>query len=164
LGDHGLLCKGPFHYEGLLRVPMLWSLPGAFPAGAATEALVSLADFAPTVLDLAGVTPPSEMHGISLARLLRGTAETHREGVLTELHSYYRPWLNVKTWREADWKLTYYAGQPYGELYDLTADPHEFVNLYDSPEHRELRARMQERLLRELVLTEPRLPPVEAHA
>src|SRR5690606_7070199 len=114
LGDHGMLCKGPFHYEGLLRVPRLWSYPGGFPAGRTSQAFASLADFAPTVLDLAGVTSSSEMHGLSLARLLRGATETHRDGVLTELHSYYRPWLNVKTWREEEWKLTYYAGQPYG--------------------------------------------------
>jgi hypothetical protein len=78
--------------------------------------------------------------------------------------SHCRPWLNVKAWREAGWKLTYYAGQPYGELYDPSADPHELVNLCDLPEHQEVRLRLQERLLRELVLTEPRLPPVEAHA
>lgn len=164
LGDHGLICKGPFHYEGLLRVPMLWRLPGRFPAGRNSESFVSLTDFAPTVLDLAGVTPPREMQGLSLARLLRGEATTHREGVLSELHSYYRPWLNLKTWREEDWKLTYYAGQPYGELYDLRSDPDEFVNLYGQPDYADIQCRLQERLLRELVLSEARIPPVEAHA
>ena len=29
LGDHGLVLKGPMHYEGLLRVPMIWNGPGS---------------------------------------------------------------------------------------------------------------------------------------
>lgn len=164
LGDHGLICKGPFHYENLLRVPMLWRWPGRLPVGRRTDGLASLVDFAPTVLDLAGVPIPGEMQGRSLAPLLRGGTETHREGVLTEFQSSYRPWLNLKTWRTDEWKLTYYASQPYGELYDLRNDPGEFVNLWDSPEHRDVRSRLLERLLEELVLTEPRTPPVECHA
>lgn len=164
LGDHGLMCKGPFHYEGLLRVPMLWRWPARFPAGRVTAGLAGLVDFTPTVLDLAEVTIPPFVQGRSLGRLLRGDTDTHRDGVLTEFQSAYRPWLNLKTWRTPDWKLTYYAGEPYGELYDLRQDPGEFVNLYDSPDHREVRAALQERLLQELVLTEPRTPEVECHA
>jgi arylsulfatase len=164
LGDHGLICKGPFHYEGLLRVPMIWRWPGRFPPGCVTDALTGLVDFAPTVLDLGSVPIPDDIQGRSLARLLRGDTEEHRDGVLTEFQSSYRPWLNLKTWRTPDWKITYYAGQPYGELYDLRQDPGEFVNLYDSPEHRGIRTALLERLLEELVLTESRTPPVECHA
>lgn len=164
LGDHGLICKGPFHYEGLLRVPMIWRFPDRFPSGRVSDALVGLVDFAPTVLDLAGLEILPEMQGWSLARLLLGETDEHREGVLTEFQSGYRPWLNLKTWRTADWKLTYYAGQPFGELYDLRRDPDEFVNLYHSPDHQEVRAALIERLLTELVLTEPRTPPMECHA
>ena len=61
LGDHGLMCKGPFHYEGLLRVPMIWRWPGRFPQGRMTDALVGLVDFAATVLDLAGVPIPGDL-------------------------------------------------------------------------------------------------------
>ena len=31
LGDHWLLNKGPFHFDGILRVPLIWSWPGRFP-------------------------------------------------------------------------------------------------------------------------------------
>lgn len=163
LGDHGLMCKGPFHYEGLLRVPMIWRWPGRF-AARATDALAGLVDFAPTVLDLAGVPAPADVQGRSLGRLLRGDTEKHREGVLTEFQSSYRPWLNLKTWRTPHWKITYYAGQPYGELYDLRQDPDEFVNLYHSPPHRPVRDALLLRLLEELVGSESRTPPVECHA
>jgi arylsulfatase A-like enzyme len=33
LGDHWMLNKGPFHFEGLLHVPMVWSWPGHLPQG-----------------------------------------------------------------------------------------------------------------------------------
>ena len=164
LGDHGLFCKGPFHYEGLVRVPMIWKFPGGFPGGQVSDAFTQLVDFAPTVLDLAGAPHPEYMQGRSLAPLLRGTTDAHREGALIEFHSFYRPWLNLKTWRDREWKITHYAGQPYGELYDLANDPDEFVNLWSSPDHAEVRERLQLRLLDELVLTEDRMPPVECHA
>lgn len=164
LGDHGLMCKGPFHYENLLRVPMLWRWPGRFAADRVTDAFTGLVDFAPTVLELAEAPVPPFVQGRSLAPLLRGEKEVHRDGALTEFQSSYRPWLNLKTWRTEEWKLTHWAGQPYGELYDLRADPGEFINRYDDPEYREIRAALQERLLTELVLTEDRLPPVECHA
>ena len=164
LGDHGLICKGPFHYEGLLRVPMIWRWPGRFPADRGSGALLGLVDFAPTVLSLAGSEIPGTLQGRSLERLLRGDTEHHRDGVLTEFQSSYRPWLNLKTWRTADWKVTYYGGQPYGELYDLRADPGEFVNLYSHPEYAATRDALLLRLLEELTTTESRTPHAQCHA
>ncbi|MBM3947280.1 MAG: DUF4976 domain-containing protein, partial [SAR202 cluster bacterium] len=137
--------------------------PGRFPVQT-TDALVSLVDLAPTFLSLAGVPLAPTLQGISLQRVLRGETARHREGVLTEFHSSYRPWLNLKTWRTTDWKLTYYAGQSWGELYDLRQDPDEFVNLYSRTEYAAVRDRLCLRLLEELVHTEDRMPPVESHA
>src|SRR5439155_20491567 len=58
LGDHWMLNKGPFHFDGLLRVPTIWSCPGRFPEGVVSAELVGQVDFAPTILDLAGVPIP----------------------------------------------------------------------------------------------------------
>ena len=55
LGDHWMLNKGPFHFDGLLRVPHIWRWPGRFRAGLVSDGLASLLDFVPTILDLAGV-------------------------------------------------------------------------------------------------------------
>ena len=59
LGDHGLLLKGCRFYEGLVRVPLIWSWPGRFQPGLRTDALVELIDIVPTLLDLAGLPLPA---------------------------------------------------------------------------------------------------------
>ena len=67
-GDHG----GPFPrykralYETGLRVPLVIKFPENKNAGSTTESLISFIDFAPTVLSLAGVTPPAYMQGKAL--------------------------------------------------------------------------------------------------
>jgi hypothetical protein len=63
---------------------------------------------------------------------------------------------NVRTIVTADRKLTYYPGQSYGELYDLTAALPELRNVYDSPAYARDRARLEKRLLDELMLRDDR--------
>jgi len=58
MGDHWLINKGPFHFDGLLNVPGIWRYPRQFSRGVVSDALASHLDFAPTVLELAGVAAP----------------------------------------------------------------------------------------------------------
>ena len=142
MGDHGLLMKGPFHYDGLLRVPSIWRGPG-IAAGRSTTAPVGLVDLAPTLLDLAGVQPPASMQGRSLAAFLHGEAAPDwREGVVTEnddeLFGIY-----LRTLTTDRWRLSCYGGQPYGELFDCREDPHELSNLWDDAGYARHQARAQ---------------------
>ena len=63
LGDHGLIQKGCRFYEGLTRVPLIWSWPGAFEADLRSPALVELTDIAPTLLEVCGLPAPSVHDG-----------------------------------------------------------------------------------------------------
>ena len=63
LGDHGLVAKGCRFYEGLVRVPLIFSWPGQIESGLVSDALVELIDIAPTLLELAGVPKPARMQG-----------------------------------------------------------------------------------------------------
>ena len=46
--------------------------------------------------------------------------------------------------------MTIYQGQDWGELYDRETDPDETLNLWDSAEHGEVKARMSLRLAHQL--------------
>ncbi len=65
LGEHGWFDKR-FMYEESLRTPLLVRYPAEIPAGTSSDALVQNLDFAPTLLDYAGVTVPKDMQGYLL--------------------------------------------------------------------------------------------------
>jgi arylsulfatase A-like enzyme len=134
LGDHGLIQKGCRFYEGLVRVPLIFSWQGQFANGLKSDALVELVDKAPTLLELAGLTVPEEMHGKSLLPILRDESDPnhHRDFVRCEYydavdlpdHSF------ATMYRNERYKLVVYHGHEAGELYDLINDPDEFENLW----------------------------------
>jgi len=179
LGDHWLSEKGPWHYDGCTRIPFLLRYPPALPAGRVVPDLTSQCDLAPTLCDLTGTPYTSwplhpgqhpggayepgtlpDVQGTSLLPVVRGQAPG-RSHVLIEFEWRMIPGLQQKTLRTADWRLTVYAGRPCGELYDLRADPDEFVNRWADPALRSVRADLTNLLLQELLRTESRLPPRE---
>ncbi len=90
--DHG--APFPFAkstvYEAGLAVPFLARWPGHVPAGRTTDALVSLVDVAPTLLELARVAAP-ELEGRSFAPLLLGRADAHRTHLFATQTDHLRP-------------------------------------------------------------------------
>ena len=71
-------------YDGGVRVPLAIRWPGVAKPGTTVDALVSLTDIAPTLLEGAGVAAVSTMTGRTLAPLLRGEAQAGREQVFLE--------------------------------------------------------------------------------
>lgn len=150
LGDHGLLFKGCRFYEGLVRVPLIFSWPGRIQQNLRSDALVELIDLSATLLDLAGVSPPEAMQGRSLWPILSGEAppESHRDFVRCEYFDALDPHFCVgegdhtfgTMYRNRRYKLVVYHGHGLGELYDLQNDPWEFENLWDDPAHQSLKS------------------------
>ncbi len=177
MGDHWIINKGPFHFDGLVNVPFIWSWPGQFGAGTTTEALASMLDFAPTVLDLAGVPIPegetpaereadsecAPWPGVSLRPVLEGEAESVQESVVIENDEDYLG-LRLRTLVTRRYKLTAYPGQPYGELFDLANDPDELHNLWDEPSCRDTKRDLLVQLMERVVLTDSALPRRLSHA
>ena len=70
LGDHNsYYYHGASIYDSVLRIPLIVRGPGA-PRGKSTKALVQNLEIAPTILELAGISPPDAMEGISIDELL----------------------------------------------------------------------------------------------
>ena len=171
MGDHWLQKKGPFHFDGLIRVPFIWSWPGHILSGVVIENLVSLLDFAPTILELCDIPIPEGQKpiepflplelapwpGKSLQPFLEGNAVTGRESVLIE-HDEDHLGLRLRTRVTDRYRLTWYASQPYGELFDIQEDPQELHNLWKNPAHRSLRDELSTQLLDEVIMNEARLP------
>ena len=150
LGDHGLVLKGPMHYEGLLRVPLIARGP-EIPVGKVVGDPVSTLDLAPTLFDYSGVAPLlGTQHGTSLRPIVEGGAT--REYALNEwelLPARTGVALSLRTVRTRTHKLTVDLRSGAGELYDLEGDPEEVCNLFDAPEaageRRELEALLARR-------------------
>lgn len=148
LGDHGLIQKGCRFYDGLVRVPLIWSWPGAFASGARSRELVELTDIAPSLLEICDLPIPDYVTGRSLLPILTGRQppKRHRDFVRCEyIDSLDLPDGTVASmYFDGRYKLVCYHNHGLGELYDMDSDPEEFVDLWDSPDHQELRASLMQ--------------------
>ncbi len=142
LGDHGWYDKR-WMYEESMRMPLLVRWPGVARAGHRCEELVQNIDFAPTLLDAAGVAVPADMHGVSALPLLRGESpEDWRQSVY---YRYYEGQAEHNVGRHegvrtTTHKLIWYSDpeNAYWELFDLVADPDELRNVYGDSRYAEV--------------------------
>lgn len=176
MGDHWMVNKGPFHFDGLLRIPFIWSWPGHFRSGEHRSGLVSQIDFAPTILDLCGVPIPEgpvpaepeapcqirPWPGYSLRPMLEGDYHV-RERVIVENDEDYLG-TRVRTLINDRYKLTVYSGEDYGELFDRERDPHELHNLWNDPAAQHIRTALKAELLDAYLDEESPLPRRLTHA
>jgi arylsulfatase A-like enzyme len=166
MGDHQLMLKGAYAYQGLIRVPFIWVEPdgaGAPPAPR-SDALFGTLDIAATFLDRARLAPYNGLQGQSLLPALAGNGAAGHDGILIEYGSQrpvpaLPPELSMRTLVDGRWRISHYRGVPWGELYDLANDPHEMQNLWDDPGYagakHELNARLVQKMM-ELAERSPR--------
>src|SRR5713226_5249762 len=160
LGEHGWYDKR-FMYEPSLRLPLLVRYPRGAVASQVEDHMVLNIDYAPTILDFAGVPIPPAMQGRSLRPLLEGKppadwrrsiyytyyenswAERNKSkaGMSDPSFQYFTahrvvPHRGVRTER---YKLIQYYGEgDYWELFDLQNDPNELKNLYGDPSYAQM--------------------------
>jgi uncharacterized sulfatase len=158
LGQHGLVAKAIHHYEDLLRVPLIVRMPGTVPAGRISDALQSTVDLAQTFLGMAGLPVPRTMAGIDEGEVWRGRTERLRDHVIVE-NQHQPTTMNLRTLVTQRHKLTVHYNRPYGELYDLTEDPGEVVNLWDHPDRQVLKAELLLKFLHGEMAKAPRPMP-----
>tara|TARA_B100001057_G_C22824960_1_gene941022 strand:+ start:60 stop:1733 length:1674 start_codon:yes stop_codon:yes gene_type:complete len=158
LGEHDYQDKR-WMYEESMRMPFLIRYPAKIKAGSRTDAVVGNVDYAPTILDFAGVKKPLYMQGHSF----KSICETGNEPANWTNEAYYRYWMHMAHHdnpghvgiRTKQFKLIYYYGADYQginqtppawELYDMKRDPHELNNLYDDPSYRDKMKDLKKRL------------------
>lgn len=124
-------------YEGGTRVPLVVSWPGVVPADSLSEAVSISYDWFPTFLEAAGVKAPDgwPVDGKSLLPALRGQA-FERGPIFCNLpHCVLHVGHFANAWvRDGKWKLLRFFhtgpdGKDEFELYDLSRDPGETINL-----------------------------------
>jgi uncharacterized sulfatase len=157
-GQHGLIAKGPFHYEDMIRIPFIASLPGEIPGNTSSDALISQADMAPTFLSICNLKIPRCMTGKNQQGVWTGEKTEIRDHVIVE-NRHQPKALNNKTYVGKRYKLTVYYNQEYGELFDLEADPKEINNLWNQPEFNNLKAELLLKMLHAEMDKEPVLMP-----
>jgi N-acetylglucosamine-6-sulfatase len=140
-------------YEESLRIPMVVSYPGHIEAGASIPQLITNADFAPTVLDYAGVAIPERMQGSSMKPLFEASDPEWRDCVFYEYWKELVHAIPAMTAVRTDrYKLISFPEiDDIDELYDLEKDPHEMNNLVLDPAHADLYRSMQQRMAEERV-------------
>ena len=127
LYDHGEKMHANLAYQSTMRVPLIVKPPGR-GAPRRIQEPVSLVDVAPTILELAGVRPPGDMQGISLAPAIRGAAVVRRTLHFETLAgSLVYGWSPLEGVRRGSWKYTR-STEP--ELFDLSSDPSEEANRF----------------------------------
>lgn len=141
-GEHRWWGK-PCEYEQCIHVPMLVRYPQA--SSHVDNRLVSNVDVAPTLAELAGVTPPLAEDGVSLVPALNGTATGWRTGLL--IHWVGDPGTCVTGFWAIRTRDYLYAELTTGEreLYDIkgdngSADPQELDNRAGRPSYASVQA------------------------
>ena len=162
LGEHGWYDKR-FIYEQSFQMPFLIRYPHEIAAGSVCTDFVCNVDFAPTLLDCAGLTIPSYMQGRSYRPCLRGNAPADWPQI-----AYHRYWMHRDAThnayahygiRDRRYKLIYWYNEGYDlpgtreggqdrewEFFDLEVDPLEILNVYGDPVYSEEIAAMKDKL------------------
>jgi arylsulfatase A-like enzyme len=149
LGEHNFFDKR-FMYEESLRMPFLIRWPGKIKAGSVGKGMILNVDFAPMMLDAAGVKVPADMQGRSFLPLLEGRQP--RDWRRSMYYRYYHPGhhnvaahYGVRTLR---YKLIFFNKLNQWELYDLEKDPLEMRNVYSDPAYQKTVEQLKKEMYR----------------
>ena len=136
LGQHSEHGRGLFLYSSTLHVPLIISAPESLKPGLKVQPLVTLANLAPTILDLQGwpnaLSPESKNTTSAIART--GFLSAVQDTTSAETASYARTdyphhkfrWSSLQSLTTDKW---HYIHAPAPELYDRQADPAQANNL-----------------------------------
>jgi arylsulfatase A-like enzyme len=149
LGENGWFDKR-WMYDVSMNAPLLMRWPEKIKAGALQTEMTQSIDYAPTMLDAAGIKVPVWMQGLSLVDLISGRQKKiPRKGLYYHFYEYgadhtVLPHLGIRTEK---YKLIYFYTVDEWELYDLQKDPDEQKNLYGKMETLKIQTKLKPQLI-----------------
>ncbi len=109
-----------FIFDENIRVPYVIAAPGLIPEQIRVSRVASVIDTAPTILDLIGISPPTQYQGSSLLR--------PQPRMALFFTDYSLGWLGL---RDSCWKYLYEIDSGRSKLFDQCKDPQETEDLSD---------------------------------
>ena len=141
--DHGDMLGDHYHwrktyaYQGSAHIPFLVRWPEDMSAGIerGTELIqpVELRDVLPTFMDAAGDTVPENMDGASLLSLIRDASAPWRPYIDLEHSNTYRDQTYWCAMTDGHWKYIWFFPTGTEQLFDLSRDPGELIDLAGDP-------------------------------
>ncbi len=152
MANHGIMLKGPLHYQGLIRIPFIWCDPKQKETNRIDQ-LCSAIDIAPTVLKRSETRPYYGIQGKSMLGLMDGNTDEHRDSILIEddrevIYLGFKEPQRVRTMVTSNYRLSMTLPANIFELYDLKNDPCEINNLWEQREFEDVRHDQTERFLK----------------
>jgi arylsulfatase A-like enzyme len=149
LGDHGMILKGPMHFQSTIRVPFIWADPKG-SKNTRTDQLASTIDLSATLLARAGLQPYWGLQGRDVfGPDPRDAVLVEDEGNRVSLGFETAPRLRTLVTRRH--RISVYLGEDWGELYDLKTDPGEVHNHWDNPEFQDIKSSLVSQLVQEMM-------------
>ncbi len=148
LGSQGTWLKRK-PWEESIRVPGIVRYPARVDAGRVSEAMFSHVDYAPTLLSLCGIDPPTAMQGTDISKAIVGEGDVAApESVFFQLFGPYKGGRIESGWRGVRTARYMYARTEKAPwvLYDLEKDPYELKNLADDPAAASIQKEMERTL------------------
>jgi choline-sulfatase len=121
--EHGRFGHNRTLFEEVVHIPLILRYPPGLPGETRVDELASLADVAPTILDLCRLPAPAAMWGRSLLDAARGRALEPRDAPL-DLR-LFREDSPLRAVRGPTHKFVRAGDAPLVEVYELDSDPGE---------------------------------------
>lgn len=148
LGDRGLLFKGPFMYDNVIKIPLFFYSKEILPRF--IDGIIENVDIVPTILDLLGLNIPRPIQGISFKDVLLGKKEDLKEAAIITYDASDRD-VFIKCYRSREYKLVVYVDEEYGELYNLKEDPYESKNLFFDEKYKDIKLELLHKFTKRII-------------